>query len=1262
MKLKKILLASAALVAAGAIITPTVTSCGSVSADIIKNMVDKGDSSKFADGYSNVQAFELAMENKTGSDAFKAKLVDDILYDWYKSKTDDQPTFKDNWKKWEKDAKKDYDDKVKSYKDDHKNDWEYYFQNDVLDPVGGTKDAYIRDKICASIRTEFTNNVFASNDLGLPANYGTSYTYKVNDDVWNGGSKDVINDSVNAWPCMDFFSNLDPIYKSNPLCANEYALIQRYTFDKYMHDVRPISTAMCLWKYSAPAAGMESIYNANKIPSSGGDDSKNTANASTQLKDGDDSGGDSGGDSGDKTSGIKESYEYPYFKEVSSPTASSKTASDKYFNFASKWATNNFIDDASNTGKINIPTEYTDDSATLMITESSTAFSSLDISFAGAVSDLLRPLFKTGDTHLDSDYLNAALAVPAKAQDTDILKNFLFANGAKPAKVGNYCVDLSKLYEFEGKATDAATDAFSSLLFTQSANNPYANTSTHQGIRYVVPAVRLTNGSTGLPYILIRDSFGVHVIGLDCSKYLETQKAKTDVWTAEGHVLKYRSMLEKAGFSTQGTGMILNDKLKTFFSSNINDIVLEMAKAGTKAPDKDGNDQTIFNKNIWGEDAYTAAILNVVENGNTFFNYYNILSTLDAANKKLFDNTTKYVTNMVIRKSGNIFNDVYSNGLACALPFDLSSGKQSDAHFFAQTDYYECTKLCYGWDTTYYPIDPAEMGETELTTAKTNYSTAINSLWTACNYQPYTDKSGSRKYSEHIIFKRDGGMESDKAGTDAVNFLFNAFGGSGNAISNIIKFNAYTSYLNDFNTADYQDALTSIYETGKVLTDNTPISFYDDSKLLSFDEFKTLVHFSYGSNTNRVIGSSAQKETNDDYINYLDTLATLKFLTKDNNKELIDILRNSLSINTSAVVAWNIKDLSTPYNADFGTKCTDEASYNNIFGYSANHLGLYDKTYQCTNCTDATIDTMSKGFSSSSNYYHFATLPYKNGSGTTASINGMGFCGVQTSSSSPDLDTEVSNIVFSKANKHLYSCIENASSDTPAANGEGCLYQYVSKDNLKSLIENNDSIDSLKNFCNDIETAIPTNEKFELIVSQVKNGKRSDGTELKTAKDYRDLILPAFTDASLNIITDDMFKGLNFKDGGLGGMQIKSDVASDGSAVKLSSGSYSRAYIIQFNYADIDKHVGDDPKAEVDYAGITTNLETLLGGTVGGKNVGQDILKTIAVQYAIKSENQIKATRDVVETVFDGKKVKVYDRRLNTQLGNIWVSDWKSAN
>lgn len=1285
MKLKKTIMSIFALAATGLIITPIATSCSDVSSDIIDNLVDKGEN---ADKFSSVgeegdnktslkQVFTEALKTKTGFNAFKSKLVDDVLYDWYKSKIDDKnPTFKDNWKKWEKDAKKDYDDKVSSYKDSHRNDWPYYFQNEVLDPVGGTKDAYIRDKICQSVRTEFTDLVFATDDLKLPANYAQEdYKYDERNEIWNGTTSNTFDNS-STWSKMDFFSSADPLYLSIPALANQYAKIQKYVFNQYMKVVRPVSTAMCLWKYSAPKGSMEDVYNKDTIPSSGG-----------------------GSDTNDDTKGITVSYEYPFFTQPGSPIGSDKTVSNTYFDFTTQWKSKlasgelPFID--KDDQKINIPKEFSEDSATLMITESKTAFSSLDVYFAGAVSDLWSA-YGTGNVdseHLKNDYFNNGLVTPDSLENVDILDNFFFRNDStkKDQTFGAYSLDLSKQFAYTGTGTDTITN-FSSALF-----NPYGVYAAHngvEGVRYVVPAVRLTakaagsTENTALPMILIRDTFGVHLIGLDCAKYIASYKdsaGKVNQWEAESNVLKYRSLMESYNFGNQGTGMTLNSKLKDYFKNNLDDLVLGMLKDGWTAysgSEKDAVEKEIFNKDVWNDKDNLNKILDLVSAGNQYYNYYDLVNTIDEANKKLFDTSSKYVTNNLLRKNGQITTDVYKNGVANCLPFTIVSGIvggssgsfNSASSLFMSNTHYEPIKLVYGYDDDYLagPHSMVDRITKNFLDSLLNDLTAkTDAYWNWSNPTGNASKDGSLKYSEHIFVNRGTDDTNDEKTHDAINFVYNAFGGSGSDMSNIIKYNAYNDYLSlgddKFSESDFDNALTSIYKTDKVISDSTPLSYYNNSELPTASSYKNLVNQAYNATSWKSITTNAQTFSSDS-LNYQLTLATLHWLTKNNYKQLFTQLRNTIPDFSSAAIVWAEKDL-IPYNKDFTYACkttgaAQTASYDKIFGFQSNYLGKFDKTYQSTNVDKEGHpydDAVTSGFISNPYYYHFAPLPYtttgtESTPSTMATLDmGMGFVGIQTSSSSPELDSEVSDIIFSRNNKHLYNSVQNATTDQLGTKGEGSLYQYGSKANLKGLIQDNHSIESIKSYALAIENAIPYNPNFEVIISQIKNGKKSDGTPLSGWKEYSDLLLSAFDSKTENvdpIITDDMFKGFNFKTGGLGGVQLKSNDSTYGSAIKLSTGEFVRAYMIQFSKNDL---VGTDDE-------VYKNLIHIFGSTSDTGGVGEEILKTIAVQYALKSNIQSSAITDIIKEVFDGQKVTVYDRRLNDQLGDTWVINWKHSN
>jgi hypothetical protein len=99
-QLTKLLLSISGLFGAG-LIAFSVTSCDGVSQKIKNNIVNKGDGTKFADGYSLNTQVKNALMNKTSSDAFKKTLADTVIYNWYQNcmnstSLSDRQTYKDN--------------------------------------------------------------------------------------------------------------------------------------------------------------------------------------------------------------------------------------------------------------------------------------------------------------------------------------------------------------------------------------------------------------------------------------------------------------------------------------------------------------------------------------------------------------------------------------------------------------------------------------------------------------------------------------------------------------------------------------------------------------------------------------------------------------------------------------------------------------------------------------------------------------------------------------------------------------------------------------------------------------------------------------------------------------------------------------------------------------------------------------------------------------------------------------------------------------
>ena len=1227
-------------------ITLNLASCSSVSDKVKENLVDKGDSQYFASSdlikISLKDQIYSSLLTKEDFQQFKAVLVGDILYDWYHSKIDSIESFKDNWDKWEKDINKDYDDKIQSYKDSHKNDWEYFFQKEVLDPTGGTKNSYLRTELTKKIRSEFSSLVFSSDDLSL----SLDSDYNVRSEILKTPSADTVKNTDN-WKKFNYFAQADKMWEDHPFLANTFATLQKSTFEKYMNEVRPVSTAMCLWKYSNPKSGLFSVFDQNRV----------TPETKKDNNLGDDEGGD------EPTT----SMTLPTFAEATSlgQESGSWTANDKYWHFAQEWQlTDSFIDSTS--GAININKQYTDDSATIMISESNKLFDSLDVSWSGIVADLWSDT--TNSTSYLNSYPSSELVIPTTSGylQTDILDNFYIRNAdtsqrATSIKNSKYTIDLSKIYEYTGAANDLETDNFSSLIFNQQTA-PYAyKANDKQGVRYITPAIRLQKASaTNLPYVIVRDQFGVHVIGLDCAKYISENGGSTiqEKWTAESEVLKFRSISQDIGLDADlGGSMKLNDKLSSFFSSNMDDIILSYVKNDVQTyKDKTTEEkETIFNKKVFDESIYES-LMALVDSLTNYYVYYDLISKYDNANKKIYEYSNEYSNNSIfIRITGNKVIDTtgYKNGLVCPLPFMPTSGNTSSQNILQQTINYNEAKMMYGFDTKYLNgQNPENITKDILNSLKQDTKTKFDAYWTAGNFQPNTSKASTAKYSEIITVARDKDtIESDLNTADAINACLHTYGNKTDLFSNIIKTQAYESYWKSAYPnleTDFANQITSLFKTAQVFSSSENITYFkNDAALSNVSELTQLINNAYDNQNNRDVTFTDYSQAK---LTYQTLLASIYFLTKDNYQNLINELIKDIDANTSAVIAWDAKDYSE-LNADFAKEAAETQSgsnttYENIFGYNSNYLGAYDYIYKNINLSEGTVP-YTKGFIKNDSYWNFAQMPYLSGR-TTKSINAMGFVGLQTSKSSSNLPTEVSNILFNKNDKKFYNCVVNNSSD----NGYGSLYAYKSKENLKNMITSSWSIEEIKSASEYISIAIPTNNTFEKINSQIQDGKKSDGTKLVTADDYRNLLLEAF-EPSANVFKDSYFYGYNFAQSStgsqaLGAAQLKSSLSSEGCAIHTTNGA-DRVYAIQINHYDLLE--------DASYSSVSQHLIDLLGG----ETIGKSVLNSLVVQYAMKSTIQTRALDDVIKQVFGDNKVIVYDRRLNDALGQDWVQNWKKT-
>ncbi|MDR2369542.1 MAG: hypothetical protein LBD63_02845, partial [Mycoplasmataceae bacterium] len=474
MRLRKILFSLLTLTAVGSVATTLITSCSGVSKDILNNMVSLGDDSKFADSIGN-NSFDLqheiniALTDKTATDAFKTSVVNKILKGWFDSLTG-IATIDNDKKQWKKDISDDWDNKIQAAKNAHLSNWKYYFQNETLNPVGGTKAKWEQSQWYSKIRDYFVTEITKNNYLAIPqrdaslnknfyvednnGNYLVDFNHpvdynisgsKITDLLGSGtissaSSADVLN--PDWWPTINFYATANKSYTSSSQDQDKsYALIQQMAFEEYTKNVRPLSTGYVLWNYSLPAGktDLKDIYNNAEI-----NDGGSTAKKSSTDK-------DKAGDDPAPTPGLLStpSYAFPYFGEVSPTPTSATGPEDQFRAFAAAFnAGNQFLDNrgvdgqgSSALGLVDIPIDMdysAKNDTTLALINQSSNTGTDDTPYETYIAPILDMyyLYETKTTE-SSYYTNTMPVYYSTSSGTDksffpdtthILKNFLFKN------------------------------------------------------------------------------------------------------------------------------------------------------------------------------------------------------------------------------------------------------------------------------------------------------------------------------------------------------------------------------------------------------------------------------------------------------------------------------------------------------------------------------------------------------------------------------------------------------------------------------------------------------------------------------------------------------------------------------------------------------------------------------------------------------------------------------------------------------------------
>ncbi len=432
----------------------------------------------------------------------------------------------------------------KNYKDAIKGKTNFEIQSQFLDPNGGTAPSYIYKQVVEDFKSDFTNMLFQNNYLCLQ---DTPTTFKP---IEQSSSLSIdtimkpeyVNGDGGVGNRNKFVFNASK-YESGS--ENNIALQKgladfiNYIFMSYVKDNMPILTPSILFK--------------------------NEANPDT-----------SGLFNKDFFSEVpaEGSYKFQYFKP-SSNDMTAMNASTRYKMFldglkqptpgttgAATANSNHFVDSSLN-GLINIEKRLTEDSTTFLITNLSDAFDN----YVAPYSSIIDYKFtKTFDNTLND-------VTVGDFDPNSIMGNFLTTTANAPG-----------YFSFPYPTTDGKISAY---------GGDYANIT---GIR---DAVDIGNDS---PFMIIRNEFGVHIIGID--RYAAIKQAAGGTLNAQNmnkviNELANTILFRQAEDQLLGTTQVdLMSKLKTYFESNFSQLVISYALQASPSADNLFKNSLIFDASI----------------------------------------------------------------------------------------------------------------------------------------------------------------------------------------------------------------------------------------------------------------------------------------------------------------------------------------------------------------------------------------------------------------------------------------------------------------------------------------------------------------------------------------------------------------------------------------------------------------------------------------------------------------------------------------
>lgn len=1203
-----------------------------------------------------------SLKTNDGMKAFLKAVTNQIIYDWLLNAIKNDRKLNRDYQTKLNEINKAYDDEVEKYQKDNGNNWQLKFQQEVLDVNGGTEQAYKQTKINEYARTAFADKLFENffstvyddaskkvifdptADQILDGLYGISKTEKKN----MQGQKQI--------PTMTYKFDSNAILTSDDTNDKQYASFQSYLFDEYVQYVNPYIVNMSLWKYGTPKEGITQYYQVDfsNSGSGGSEEGATKTKNAISTREGENGGGENG--SGSTTpSSTSGSYIYPYFGNENQTNVANGTIT-KFKGFLSG-TTSNYITN-NDLGLKNIPLRYTDDSATAILAKNSTIFNDLYTEFAMGSAYLYGKLGSPSSSGKQASFAlddinnsithNIDISSPDSNGLDDITRNFvgkssLYSTSSTPSipsgtsKAAQTTNKVSELKLSNSLVKQIVNEKGPlSKLADKTAMSSSGSSATNNGDVYVidnfVPGTIKVNGTSQLPstgngnplseYMFLRNQAGVHAISIDGSTLINKATSEKQRKEYAGYIVLYRYLMgEKV--EGQTFKIDLPTELKNFLTSNVDWLVYNYA-ASTNVMDK------MFNLDSIGNSEQTLA--KAISDFLSQLSFYN---GAEGATSKIYQAKNPY--------SLNYGYNTFKNGFASNFNYALFNSTASGS-----TKTLSNNGLKINNDFLYQPALLASTSQNPYTktNGKSTYETAIDATNTyiasLTNLGKQVADFEGHKYSQYVY-----------TNNKYLNSSLSTFMGNASVLGAYLKTDAYKNYIGYFYDESKNTFKLANGSTNSTLTTALQSGLFNFFFLPGFSQAEDKWVF-YDQKNNQPNGNDLissirtysksvwDDEGNKDYgvkltnsIALYNTIASIKYLIGENNDyaNFMAYLKTTIG-NNKAFVVWensvnkNLKDLQnknttspTPAPATDATQSITSKSLiemsnvtNNVNNsYGSAYLG---KTSSNTTAVDFNIDNSGFYQTNKNNSFYIATnAPTSATAQQTGKSYQIGFKGLQTASNST-ISAEVSEAIFSKPYNYNIGLT-------------GSLYHYQSKENIKTIINSFNTIESLRTFANTLDALL--NYKY-LLSEDINN----EATTLAQKKEILSNKVDSFDKSYFEQFSGYVGKKVETSNGGKANENATTD-SVEAFSPSLGGVNLYGAYAIELSYNDFDSF---------------TTLKSKLGTNA------DEIAMQLLVQAALNPTVQAKVIQDIAIS----NRVTSYDVRVKQAFGNdaiFWLNNWK---